>query len=312
MSDTISVIVPVYKVEQYLDDCIQSLINQTYQYLEIILVDDGSPDNCGKICDHYAEVDNRVRVIHKENGGVSDARNVGIREASGKYIGFVDSDDYVDKYFYEYLMKLAKKYDADIVECCSISFVDEILPHAIEDERIKVLNPKQWLTETNLEDFFASVFWNKIYKKDIFQDITCPVGRHYEDEAVIYQLVYRANKIVRGKSALYFYRQRKNSITDNEKNIEETVQRFTALYEKCLFFKEHEEPELEEFSYSKLMIFLISAFTIWNNDDFEKKNSWISILKNNESKVLHSKVVPLKYKLYIKCKLMSMKLFGRV
>ena len=113
-NNLISIIVPIYNVEKYLKKCIDSIINQTYKNLEIILVDDGSPDNCGKICDEYAKKDNRIKVIHKENGGVSSARNVGVENATGEYIGFVDSDDYIEKDMYEVLINNLKKENADI------------------------------------------------------------------------------------------------------------------------------------------------------------------------------------------------------
>ena len=113
----ISVIVPVYKVEKYLDRCVESIVNQTYKNLEIILVDDGSPDNCPVMCDEWAEKDERIRVIHKENGGLADARNAGMNIATGDYIGFVDSDDWIEPNMYEVLLKNALKYDADISRC---------------------------------------------------------------------------------------------------------------------------------------------------------------------------------------------------
>ncbi len=117
MKDLITVVVPVYKVEKYIDRCVTSIINQTYKNLQIILVDDGSPDNCGKICDEYAKKDNRIEVIHKENGGLSDARNAGINIAKGKYIAFVDSDDYVANDYIEYMYKILKKENAKISIC---------------------------------------------------------------------------------------------------------------------------------------------------------------------------------------------------
>ena len=117
MEDLITIVVPVYKVEKYIDRCVTSILNQTYKNLQIILVDDGSPDNCGKICDEYAKKDNRIEVIHKENGGLSDARNAGINIAKGKYIAFVDSDDYVSNDYIEYMYKILKKENAKISIC---------------------------------------------------------------------------------------------------------------------------------------------------------------------------------------------------
>lgn len=117
MEDLISVIVPVYKVEKYINKCVDSIINQTYTNLEIILVDDGSPDNCGNICDEYAKKDNRIKVVHKENAGVSSARNIGLEKSSGKYITFIDADDYVEKNYCEELLNILKIENADCVAC---------------------------------------------------------------------------------------------------------------------------------------------------------------------------------------------------
>jgi len=113
----ISVIVPVYKIESYIEICIDSLLNQTYRNLEILLIDDGSPDSCGEICEQYAKIDPRIRVIHKLNGGLSDARNYGIKEAKGELLSFIDGDDYIDKHFYEILVSEMKRANCDVVEC---------------------------------------------------------------------------------------------------------------------------------------------------------------------------------------------------
>ena len=120
MEDLISVIIPIYKVEAYLDRCVRSILSQSYQNLEIILVDDGSPDQCGKMCDDFAALDSRIRVFHKENGGLSDARNYGVEYANGKYIAFIDSDDYVESHYVEYLHDLIVSNDADIASCCMV------------------------------------------------------------------------------------------------------------------------------------------------------------------------------------------------
>lgn len=300
MNDSlISVIVPVYKVEQYIDQCIKSLINQTYKNIEIILVDDGSPDNCGYICEDYAKKDNRIKVIHKKNGGLSDARNAGIQIANGEYIGFVDSDDYLDSSFFEYLMNLISKNNADIAECYSVSFLDGNVPKPKYYSEMKILNAKQWITETNLGDFISCVEWNKLYKRELFNNVEYPVGRHFEDEATTYKVIYKSKLIVRGRSELYFYRQRNDSITGQDKNITEIKQRFLSLYEKCVYFKEINEKDLEIFSYSKLLIYLISTYSVWEKTEFENKDNWLSIIKNNKHMVYKSKIVPFKYKVYI-------------
>ena len=137
----LSIIVPVYNVEKYIERCIKSILNQSFTNFELILVDDGSPDNCGKICDEYKKKDSRIKVIHKKNGGLSDARNAGIERAKGEYIAFVDSDDFINKYMYEILYKNAKKWDADISICnfkmvCENDRIDEDISVICEDAKV--------------------------------------------------------------------------------------------------------------------------------------------------------------------------------
>jgi glycosyltransferase involved in cell wall biosynthesis len=208
----LSIVVPVYMVEPYLKKCVQSLLNQTFTDIEIILVDDGSPDKCGDICDEFARSDQRVRVIHKANGGLSSARNVGVGVAKGEYIGFVDSDDWVAKEMYEKLINAAEKADADIA-CCGIYHVkrgqtsvyyafehDQIFEH---DEAVKKV----------LLNHFKSFAWNKIYKKKLFEGLRYPVGWYHEDLALTYLLYERAKRMVGIKDACYYYLRRSGSIT---------------------------------------------------------------------------------------------------
>ena len=231
--ELISVIVPVYKVEAYLNKCIDSIISQTYKNLEIILVDDGSPDNCPKICDEYAKKDKRIKVIHKKNGGLSDARNNGLRIATGKYIGFVDSDDYIDDGMYEYLYSLIKKYDADISTCGYRNFgeyeYDDLVPK--EEMCIDKIEALKKLSEDAIVKNYA---WNKLYKKELFIDnnIEYPVGVIMEDVATTYKLFELCNKIVIGNNIFYNYLRRGGGITGEKgkellrHHIENTLQRF--------------------------------------------------------------------------------------
>ena len=187
--DKISIIVPFYNVEKYAPKCIESIINQTYTNLEIILVDDGSPDTCGKICDDYALKDGRIKVIHKKNAGLSDARNVGIKEATGKYIGFVDGDDYIEKDMYKYLYNLIKENNADI----SICGVEEVYEDgSIQDEKakesIEILSKEDAIKELLLDKKVRSHAWDKLYKRELFENIEYPYGRKMEDIATTYKL----------------------------------------------------------------------------------------------------------------------------
>lgn len=164
----LSIIVPVYKVEKYLRQCLDSIVNQTYENLEIILIDDGSPDNCGKICDEYAQRDNRIKVIHKENGGLSSARNIGTQIAKGEYITYVDSDDWLDKNMYSELISALEKYNLDMVRCEAYTSdginKEIILPK--EEYKNKIFYDKEILYRY-FDEFLCKVVWNAVYKKKL-------------------------------------------------------------------------------------------------------------------------------------------------
>lgn len=220
MRELVSIVVPIYDVQEYLDKCVQSIIHQTYTDLEIILVDDGSPDGCGDMCDQYACKDNRIKVIHKKNGGLSDARNRGIASATGKFITFIDPDDYIHYRFIEILMELAVKKHADIVVGDLQSFEDE---DCCKDKDIgrAELSRSQTLTSKYLynKDFIKAktmiltVACGKLYEKKLFEGIEYPVGKIHEDTFTTYKLMERSCRVVYLQEPLYYWRQRKNSIT---------------------------------------------------------------------------------------------------
>lgn len=297
IKDLISVIIPVYKVEKELPTCIDSIINQTYHNLEIILVDDGSPDNCPKMCDDYAKKDNRIRVIHKENGGLSDARNKGLELAKGEFIGFVDGDDFIDIHMYEKLYYAINSNQCDISECYSVSFTGQDIPNAIFIDKIEEYTPYSWLIESNSRDFLNCVVWNKLYRKDLFSGVKYPVGRKYEDEATIYKLIYKANKIIRISDKLYFYRQRMDSIMHSKITEKDLSDKYVALKEKCEFFEEVDEKAIASFYYARLAIFMISYYKWMKSRG--KKRKWYREICIYSNKSFFSVVVPLKYKIYI-------------
>lgn len=202
MNDLISIIVPVYKVEKYLDRCINTIINQTYKNIEIILVDDGSPDNCPQICDEYAKRDRRIVVIHKENGGLSDARNFGLDIAKGEYIYFCDSDDFISENAIEILLKNLLNTNSDM---CIGSFTE------FSDEKN---SPKTFFNKCICkEEAFKESFdfiqfttaWNKLYKRNILMNFKFPVGYLHEDEGTSYLLINRCKKISCVDQQTYFY-----------------------------------------------------------------------------------------------------------
>lgn len=210
MDDLISVIVPIYKVEEYLDECISSIVAQTYKNLEIILVDDGSPDNCGAICDNWAEKDSRIRVIHKENGGLSDARNAGLSVANGDYIAFVDSDDWIDPRMYEILLLAMKREDSDLVACNILScYPERQVPYGCETYTVG--GSEVFLSMLYDDTRFPVSALNKLYRRELWDNIRFPVGKICEDAFTTYLLVDKANRIVQIPEALYCYRIRENS-----------------------------------------------------------------------------------------------------
>ncbi|MEE0930952.1 MAG: glycosyltransferase [Acutalibacteraceae bacterium] len=208
----ISVIVPIYKVEDYLKRCVDSIINQTYNNLEIILVDDGSPDNCPQICDNYAKQDSRIKVVHKKNGGLSDARNAGMKVATGEYISFIDSDDWIDLNTYMLTVEKMIETNSDIGAFNIILVYDdkEISPDLSQE--FEVMNSEQAI-ETTIDNIkVRTPVWNKIYKKDLLKDLEFKKGKLNEDEFFTFRVLDKANKIVYLHRQNYYYYQRATSI----------------------------------------------------------------------------------------------------
>lgn len=224
----ISIIVPIHQVEQYLPPCIDSILAQTYQDFELILVDDGSPDNCGAICDAYAQKDGRIRVIHQEYQGVAAARNTGIDAAQGKYLAFVDSDDIVHR---EYLSKLyysITSNNADASICGMISFCGDVPEMNTTDggSSVTVMSGREaCLGIYNMDNQIPVMLWGKLYKRRLFRGIRCPAGLIHEDDATTPKLLYSANRVVQISDKLYLYRSRPGSIMRR---------RFTAKRFDCI------------------------------------------------------------------------------
>ena len=207
----ISVIVPVYKVEPYLRKCLDSIVNQTYRNLQIILVNDGSPDKCGAICDEYAAGDRQIEVVHQENGGLSAARNTGLKLANGDYIGFVDSDDWIELDMYEYLLANALKYQADIAVCGRVErYKTYSVPRNCAN--VRVLDTEMALELLLRDAEVQNCVWDKLWRRELFDNIRFPVGRTFEDIAVAYKLFAKAEKVVCLPDIKYNYLQRQGSI----------------------------------------------------------------------------------------------------
>ena len=209
----VSIIIPIYKVEPYLHRCLDSIVNQTYTNLEIILVDDGSPDNSPQICDEYAAKDNRIVVIHKENGGLSDARNTGLDICKGDYISFVDSDDWVSLEYINELYSSIKETQADVA-IVNHKHVTPFPAREIQEKRrIKLFSKQQAFFKLIAEQHQPFVVsWGKLYRKNLFSNIRFPTGKCHEDEFTSHLLFNKASRIVYSNRTLYFYYQRPDSI----------------------------------------------------------------------------------------------------
>ena len=212
----ISIIVPIYEVEEYLARCVDSVLAQTFRDFELILVDDGSPDGCPGICDAYAARDPRIRVVHKEHGGLSDARNAGLAVAGGEFIAFIDSDDWVAPDFLQAMFDTLTRERADIVECRVVKtdgneeHVD-VMPPFSPDEAISCC-AEAALRDLIHDGIFRQTVWNKLYRRSVLEGVLFPKGRLNEDEFWTYKVFARASLIVKISRPLYYYFQRPGSI----------------------------------------------------------------------------------------------------
>lgn len=228
MLPLISVIVPVYKVEKYLDMCVASVLAQSYEKLELILVDDGSPDGSGVICDAWAAKDSRVKVIHKENGGGGQARNVGLDAAKGELIAFVDSDDYIAPDMLAYLYGLLQQ-GADIAECGYVDTPDDnaVFPEA--EGEVTFFTAEEALQGNIYDNVFRQLIWNKLYRREMIGDIRFPVGTKIDDEFFTYKVLGNAEKLARSEKICYAYRQQPDSVMHEGYSL----RRLEGLYAKA-------------------------------------------------------------------------------
>ncbi len=217
MNSLISVIIPVYNVEDYLSKCIESVLAQTYKNTEIILVDDGSTDKCPGICDKYAALDNRIIVIHKENGGLSDARNTALSIARGQYVMCVDSDDYLEETTTQLLYESLIDSGSDISTCAyKVYHENEIADTQTSASEKLVMERDQALQAMMYQKNVTHSAWGKLYKKSLFENIRYPIGMNYEDLGTTYKIFSKANKVVCNTFVGYNYLQRKGSIINSQ------------------------------------------------------------------------------------------------
>lgn len=303
----ISVVVPIYNVEKYLPACIESILRQTYKYIEIILVDDGSTDTCPQICDQFSLKDSRIKVIHKKNGGLSDARNIGMNLAKGKFITFVDSDDLLDCKFIEDLLNAMILNGADIAFCdyCKIdencvSKADNSIGNVIKFSNIECLE-NLYIPKSHGMEFVA---WGKLYKLDLFKKnkISYPKGKIHEDTFTTYKLCYYANKVVFVDAPRYYYRIRSGSIMSSKFN-KTRLNKLEATKEACSFFLEKDESKLLKLAFND---FLHSTLSIYcemyhglDKKEFRKlKYKLISVLKMTLKEYVNKVTIEKRKKLF--------------
>lgn len=233
----ISIIVPVYNVEEYIHRCIKSILTQTISDFELILVDDGSMDNSGKICDLYSEKENRIKVIHKKNGGLSDARNAGLDIAQGDFIGFVDSDDYIEPDMYEKLLLACEANNSKMAMCGRYNAFDQIVQIVFSFEGHKIWESKEAIEHLLTWDNIDSSACDKLFSKDLFSEVRFPVGKYNEDVFIMIEIIHHSGKIVHIGEAKYYYFKRSNSIT-NEKFSEKKLDLLDANQRVIEFVKD--------------------------------------------------------------------------
>lgn len=290
----ISVIVPVYKVEPYLHRCVDSILNQTFADFELILVDDGSPDNCPAICDEYAEKDGRVHVIHQQNGGLSAARNAGIdwalANSNSRWLSFVDSDDWVSEYYLEYMYRGVTENHVSVCRCClKSSFDRDKVAYDSGQYVVTVLPIEQgYLLENTLGNVCAQA---KLYEKRLFLTVRFPIGKLHEDLFTTYQVLFKCDKIAIINNELYFYYINEESITHSVWNARR-LDEFEAFEQQLQFFKREEYENV----YLRLLVKYIQAIgsqyiQLQKQKDSVRDAEWhICMLRKNMRRVLHSHI----------------------
>lgn len=267
MQKLISVIVPVYNVEKYLEKCVKSIIGQTYKNLEIILVDDGSTDSSGKMCDEISKTDDRIKVIHKKNGGLSDARNAALKIAKGDYFGFVDSDDYIANDMFETLCNLLENNNSDISIVSYYEIYNDKLIGVRDSKDLVNFNKLDAMKELLMDSRIQSYAWNKLFKRDLFNGLEFPTGKNFEDIATTLLLFEKANKVTLLEEPKYYYLRRDDSIV-GVRNYKTYMDYLEVIYDKYLYLKD-KYPEIEIYNAYNYLINMIWVYSIISAFDLD-------------------------------------------
>lgn len=301
---TISVIIPVYKTEKYIHKCLDSVLNQTYKNLEVILVDDGSPDNCPVICDEYAQKDSRIKVFHKENGGLSSARNLGLDNMTGDYVSFVDSDDYIESDMIETMLNQLKSKNGDIAICLAKN----------DDEK----RFEGDIYKNILEDRIGSQVWRYLYSAEKFEKKRFPLNRYVEDIAILHKVLYRS-KIVYVSRRFYNYCYNPESISnspDLQKIYKNTVDRAIAFLGRYEWMKDKSDimQDSKEIILHTAVRFCLATFARYRNNKYSQDDIDViyRFIKANKKQILKSKKFSFTEKTAVRFLLLMPNFFSRV
>lgn len=288
IKEKISIIVPVYNVEAYLERCVESILKQTYTNLEILLVNDGSIDKSGELCDKLALRDHRIRVIHKENGGLSDARNRGIDEASSNLIGFIDSDDYIDEDMYETLYRQMVASKADLSMCGHYDVYHQIPEKQVAEIKTWELMPEEAIKMVMEAKILSVTAVNKLYKKALFEQLRFRIGKIAEDAFIMVDLIHQCSKIVATNEKKYYYVHRENSITTQKFSLK--FLNVIEAYEQNAKIISENYPDLYDVAIMRLnwAYFYVLDRLLVDNDFKDKvlEDRLISYLKKNKKSIL--------------------------
>jgi len=301
VSPKISVIVPIYMVESYIHECINSIINQTYKNLEIILVDDGSPDKCPSICDEYANLDSRIIVIHKNNGGLSDARNVGLDICTGEFISFIDSDDFIEEEMYEHLINIQKKNGSDIVRCDFRPYCNKKKEkHSIYYSNMEEKNYFELDALRALLTYkFSCASWDKIYRKDCIGNLRFEKNRNNEDMLFLYYLLQKVSLVTETNKVYYNYRIREKSISrGNNKILIDMLKNYYTIENDILKL---DLPLINELNIYKITTFISICRAYIKNKGLsyiKEYSACCNYIKSNIYKILMCKNLRIRFKLW--------------
>ena len=298
---TISVIIPAYSVEKYLDKCMNSVLNQSFTDFEVLLIDDGAKDSTVQLCDKYAEKDTRVKTYHKKNGGLSDARNYGLERISGKYVTFIDSDDYIDDNYLKYMYDLILKENAQICMVQGQLLLENEEPHKFPINVEKCVSTEEAIRMMLLRKEATHTSWGKLYDVSLWENIRFPKGQNYEDYATTYHVFSKATRVVYSDAKLYYYIQRLGSIMHDACSIKTlSVLDVADNVSEYLLTKWPESSDeildLQAHTYLKNLQQILNS---GNKAFLEYQNRIILFIKDNRHKLLTSNRVPLNDKVKI-------------